>query len=178
MAKASGKMVDKYANIGAIACTQAAANDMVFQELQTYISIFDKKALVIGKIIYEPAFAAWAELDAETDSMSFGIATSNLAADGGPATVYNRPDIVDFNHINTLVAGTPASIERRLVQIEKDFSTLSGGGLLVPARPIYGWFDTGGFAAATVCYMRIYFNVIDISVDEYWELVEATRIVS
>lgn len=177
MAKVNGKN-DVYANIGAIYVTMSAANTLTFQELQTYISVFDKKAMIIHKIIYAPSLASWQELDAEADVMRFGVSTSNLFTSAGPSDVYNRPDVVDFNHFYTLLSGTPADIDRRLGQFEKDFSTLAGGGLLIPARPVYGWMDTSGFAAAGQLAIRVYFTMKDITVDEYWELVESTRIVS
>lgn len=177
MAKVGSK-IDSYANIGAIGVVMSGANTLTFQELQTYISVFDKKALVIHKIIYALPNATWLELDAEADQAVFGLSTSNNFTLASAADLYNRPDVVDFNHLYTILAGTPADIERRIGQFEKDFSTIEGGGLLVPARPLYGWMTTSGFAAAGSCYMRVYFTVKDVGVDEYWELVESTRIVS
>lgn len=176
MAKQTAK--DVYANIGAIEVVMSAANTLTFKELQSYVSVFDKKAFVIHKITYALPNGAWLEMDAETDWMSFGVSTSNQWSNEAISAVYNRPDVVDFNHVYTLLHGAAANAEIRYGQLEKDFSTLAGGGLLVPARPVYGYMNTGGFAALSSVYMRLYFTVVDVSVDEYWELVESTRIIS
>lgn len=169
---------DIYANIGAILVEQSATDTLTFNELQTYISVFDKKALIINKIIYSIPLATWQELDAEADYIAFGISTANNAASQAIADLYNRADIVDYNHIYTLVSGTPADIERKFGQIEKDFSTMPGNGLLVPGRPLFGWMGSDGMSAAMTIAMRIFFTVKDVSTEEYWELVEATRVVN
>jgi hypothetical protein len=56
-----------------------------------------------------------------------------------------------------------------------DYTSLSGGGILVAPRPLYIGMDTIGAAAAGFCTVRLYFTIITLQASEYFELLESRR---
>jgi hypothetical protein len=85
--------------------------------------------------------------------------------------------IFDFNELVAVLQGAGVSSHIVRMPFIKDLSTLPGGGSLVPCRPIFLFAKSAGWAAAGSFSARIYFTVVDLKAEEYWELVEATRLV-
>jgi len=55
---------------------------------------------------------------------------------------------------------------------------MPGGGLIVPPNPLYLGIKGTGLAAAQAVSCRFWYTTIELTPDEYWELVEARRIIS
>ncbi len=165
-------MADKYANQGFINLVPTL-NALSFAELATFVSVFEKKAFLIHRVEYAPATTSILEFDSEVDSMVFGLCTNNTWS----IPTLGEPAIFDFNSVVTSLTG--AGVSSHLVHTPwvKDLSTVAGGGMLVPSRPIYFWMKSEGWAAAGAMGCRIYFTVVDLKAEEYWELVEATRLI-
>jgi len=163
--------MDRYANQGYVTVVPVL-NTLSFNELATFVSIFEKKAFLINRVEYSFTLAALNEFDTEADFVTFGLSTSNIF----PVAGLNVAAIFDYNMLSLNLAAAGVSSHLISSPFVKDFSTLPGGGTLVPARPIFIWMLSGGFAAAGECAARIFFTVIDLKADEYWELVEATRL--
>ncbi len=164
--------VDKYAN-QAFVSVVPTTNVLSFAELATFVSVFEKKAFLINRIEYVFDSGLILEMDEETDLVQFGLSTSDTFA---VATV-GTPQVIDYNFFITLLQGAGVSSHIVKQPWVKDLSTLPGGGLLVPCRPIFLWMVTGGMSAPGELLARIYFTVVDLKAEEYWELVEATRLV-
>lgn len=165
-------MADKYTNKGYVSLTPVL-NTLSFAELATFVSVFEKKAFLISRVDYYLDPASLQELDAETDSINFGLSTSNQMA------TVNLPQstVIDYNSLTVVLQAAGVSshiIEQPFI---RDLSTLPGGGELVPCRPIFLWSVSAGLVAAGFVQARIYFTVVDLKADEYWELVEASRLV-
>lgn len=165
-------MADKYANQGYVSLTPTL-NTLSFAELATFVSIFEKKAFLISRIDYVFSITSVREFDAETDYATFGLCTSDQIADASIA----QAAIFDFNRLQTSLQAAGVSSHVIWQPYSRDLSTLPGGGVLVPSRPIFLYLQSGGWAAAGELSARIYFTVVDLKADEYWELVEATRLV-
>lgn len=165
-------MPDIYANQGHIQVVPTL-NALTFAELATFVSVFEKKAFIITRIDYFFTVATLQEFDAETDWLMFGLSTSNTFNTPTLAV----PQIIDFNQfiLNMSAAGVSSHFIHE--PFVKDLSTMPGGGLIVPSRPIFAWMLSSGFSAPGQMNVRIYFLVKDLKADEYWELVEATRLV-
>ena len=163
---------DKYANQGFVRVVPAL-NVLSFAELATFVSVFEKKAFLISRIEYFFPVGVLQALDAETDYVQFGLSTSDNFA-GVDLSV---PTIFDFNMLVVVLQAAGVSSHILQQPFIKDLSTLPGGGSLVPCRPIFLWIVTAGLAAAGEVSARIYFTVVDLKAEEYWELVEATRLV-
>jgi len=59
----------------------------------------------------------------------------------------------------------------------RDFSGLPGGGLIIAPRPLFVAVKGNSLATAVTASLRAYFTVINLSADEYLELVDFYRIV-
>jgi len=165
-------MPDKYANQGYMRVVPTL-NTLSFAELATFVSVFEKKAFLINRIEYNIEKGVILELDAETDYVNYGLCTSNtfdVAAQGERA-------IFDYNTLFTQLMGAGVSGHLVRMPIVKDLSNLPGGGFLVPSRPIFIYSMSGGLAAAASLSCRIFFTVVELKADEYWELVESTRLI-
>lgn len=165
-------MADKYANSAWVAVTPTL-NTLSFAELATFVSVFEKKAFLLNRINYYVDPATLQELDAETDSINFGLSTSDNITTVG----LNQAAVIDYTGL--VVQLTAAGVSSHLIQnpFTNDLSTLPGGGVLVPCRPIFLWTVSAGLAAAGYVQARIYFTVVDLKAEEYWELVESTRMI-
>ncbi|MBA7550349.1 hypothetical protein ES705_42861 [subsurface metagenome] len=163
---------DKYANQGYVFVVPTL-NTLSFAELATFVSVFEKKAFLVNRIEYFLGVDGMEEMDAEADTVSYGLSTSNKFASANIA----EPTIFDFN--NKFVVLQAAGVSSHIISqpFVKDLSTLPGGGALVPCRPIFLFMVSTGWVAASRIDARIYFTVVDLKAEEYWELVEATRLV-
>ncbi|GAH41088.1 unnamed protein product [marine sediment metagenome] len=163
---------DKYANQGYVRLVPAL-NALSFEELATFVSVFEKKAFLINRIEYFIDAGAIRELDEETDAVTYGLSTSDVFVDAALGV----PQIFDFNQIIAVLQGAGVSSHLVTMPFIKDLSTMPSGGVLVPCRPIFLWMQSSGLAAAGNIAARIFFTVVDLKAEEYWELVEATRLV-
>ncbi len=163
---------DKYAN-QAYVRVSPVLNTLSFEELATFVSVFEKKAFLINRVEYDLGVAGMLNQDAETDYVMFGLSTSDQFA----VADMSNAQVCDFNRI--ILVLTAAGVSSHLVTqpFVKDLSTLPAGGMLVPCRPIYLWMQSEGWTAAGTLAARIFFTVVDLKAEEYWELVEATRLV-
>jgi len=86
--------------------------------------------------------------------------------------------IIDMTKTVRADMGTAATAKLINWPIIRDFSQLPGGGLIVPPNPIY--LAVLGVAQPGVQTLdaRIYYTAIQLKGDEFWELVEARRIIS
>lgn len=164
--------VDKYANQGYVKVVPTL-NTLSFAELATFVSVFEKKAFLINRIEYFLDSGAVRELDAETDAITFGLSTSDTFT----AVNQGVSQIFDYNALYAVLQAAGVSSHIFVQPVVKDLSTLPGGGVLVPCRPIFIFMQSDGLAAAGSVSARIYFTVVDLKAEEYWELVEATRLV-
>ena len=127
-------MADKYANQGYVGLVPTL-NTLSFAELATFVSVFEKKAFLINRVEYSLSGETMKEFDAETDSVMFGLSTSDTFAAAG----LNVPQIFDHNELQLILAAAGVSSHLVSKPFIKDLSTLPGGGHLIPCRPIFLW---------------------------------------
>lgn len=165
-------MKDKFVNKAFITVTESAPNTLTFAELATGVSIFEKVAWVIHRLHWFVGSVVLKELITDTDTVTLGITGNNKMS----TITLDDPGVYDMMALICTVSGTPANAFVHTTPIIRDFSTLPGGGIIVPPRPIYIAVIGSGLAAAAVASVRIEYTVMELKADEYWELVEATRI--
>lgn len=170
MAAQSAK-TDKFVNLIAQTMTLSAANTLTFQEVNVGLNIFDKVGFLISKLEYEPASTSIAEMTAASDAINMGLSTSNNLSNLVPA----QTEIVDVMTLMRHDMGAAASGALLVKTFTRDFSTLPGGGLLVPPKPLFLAGASAGLANAATIYYRIYFTMIRLSDSEYLELLETRR---
>lgn len=168
-------MQDQFSNIAAIGVTESAANTLTFKKLETGVSLFEKQAWLISRIIY--FFSTWniAQFADEDDYLDVAMcATSQITLLGD----LSNPGILDLFRLCKHEEGTPASawFEKQPVIVE--LSQLAGGGLLVPPNPIYLAAKGSGLTNAQTVWCRFFYTTVELKPEQYWELVEARRIIA
>lgn len=168
------KSTDKFANMAVIGCTESAANTLTFKKLETGISLFEKMAWIIHRVEYFYNVVTAAQFNADADSLVIALTTTDQLSS---LAIYNNA-IIDLAVLQRTDFGTPATGWLTHKPIYKDFSSLPGGGLIVPPNPLYLGAQGTSLAAASVTFARLFYTNYELSADEYWELVESRRLVS
>lgn len=170
MAKAANGSVDKYANLMIARVGESAANTLTFEQLPQITTLMEKKAFLINRLQYELTQGSWQELKADSESVQFGLALSNNFTAPG----INEPSIIDYNRHFVTVQSAVGFVDRK-TGVQKDFSTMPGGGIILPTRPLYLFTLGSGLAAATDVTLRLYFTIIELTQSDYWDLVESLQ---
>jgi hypothetical protein len=162
-----------FANLAAVTCTESAANTLTFKKLDTQVSINQKVAWLINRLELFSVIDS-SQMGANLDSLSWALTRSNLVTDlldlTEAAIVFQG--IFQLNYFGAAASGWIWEMPRRF-----DFSTLPGGGILVPASPLYLGIKGNSLTGAATLKMRIYYQVLDLSPEQFWQLVETTRVV-
>ena len=154
--------------------TMSGIDTITFGQVAIGMSIFDYAALIISRIEYVVGRTTWAELSVNTDEFQMAITGSNTIGDLGS----NRPEVYDYMIIDAHQVGTPGNYMVFPQPLIHDFSTMKGGGLLVPAQDLYLGLDSLGFAAAGSGLARVYFTVKALGAADFIELVQRLRVLS
>jgi hypothetical protein len=165
---------DVFANYAIIDVTESGANTLTFKKLETGISLNEKVAWIINRLEYWLSAINVTVFDTNGDQLTFGLAVSNSFS----TPAISEQSIIDFNGISRRDNGTPATSDWYTRPQIKDFATLPGGGILVPPVPLYLWAKGTGLTAACQVTARMHYTLRKLAVDEYWELVEARRVLS
>lgn len=165
------KSMDVFANYAILTVQESAANTLTFKKLETGISINEKVAWILNRIEYWVQTISVAMFNADQDALYYGISVSNSFA--APTITENA--ILDYNAITRIDIGAAASGKFMSRPFVKDFSSLPGGGILVPPTPFYMYAQGSGLTAVETVTARIHYTTLALSVDQYWELVEARR---
>jgi hypothetical protein len=164
---------DTFANQAVITATESAANTLTFKKLETGVSLFDKVAWIIHRIEYF-FFMNATNWNGADDNLSMAI----VAANNLTALSLTDPNVLDLFQVSRQDYGTAASMVPGFRPTVKDFATLPGGGLITVPNPIYGAVQGSGLVAAQTVYIKFFYSVLELKVEQYWELVEARRIIA
>lgn len=165
---------DKFANMAIITVTESALNTLTFKKLETGIGLMEKVAWIINRIEYLISDIGAAMFNASGDFLSFGL---SLANSWTYPNLYETT-ILDWNKFVRQDIGAAASGSFEIQPIVKDFSSLPGGGILVPPNPLFGYAMGAGLTGPETVTMRLHYTLLPLATDQYWELVEARRVVS
>lgn len=165
---------DIIAQNATITVTESAANTLTFQQLQTGAALFERRALLMHRIEYIPSMATVNLLLDASDIIICGLSTSNSITDLEPS----NPNIFDQLQIGMIDIGAVANMQLLFHPIVHDFSTLPGGGMLLPGYPVYGFVKGTSLASACIVRFRFQFTAKVLKPEEYIELVEASRIIT
>jgi len=170
MATRARKM-DVFSNIMTDTLTLSAANTVTFSEINVGLNIFDKVGLLINRIDYELTSGSTGQMTADGDYLVMCLSQSNSLT----SITIDQTEIIDSMKWGRHDFGAAASGQTHLHTITKDFSTLPGGGILIPPKPLYFGGDSDGFASAATLAVRIYFTVEKLTGEQYLELLETRR---
>lgn len=171
MPAAKSSVKDKYANMLEQTLTMSATDTLTFVELDLGLNLFQKVALLINRIEYEVPLSAIQSLAQNTDSWTVGLSSDNTIA----GLDFSTRALIDMTEIMVQASGTPAAANMYQFPLVRDYADLPGGGLLIAPRPLYLGLETTGFAAASAVTMRMYFTILQLKPDEYFELLESRR---
>lgn len=161
-------MPDKYSNIIYDDVTESALNTLTFEAVDIGISLFDKVGLLISRIEW---YQWWALLVGGDDQANFGLSTSN----GWTTPVASEPSIVTYHKEALYDYGTAGNNIRWDDPLVDDFSTLPGGGILITPKPLYMFMMGANLASAGTVKMRMFFTIINLKAEEYFELLESRQ---
>jgi len=169
----ASKKTDTFANVAAIKVTESAAATQTSAKFAFPFSIMDKMALIVNRIEYW--MASYAQLNTAND-----IFYAALTAAAAVTDIANQADplIIDSFSTVRIDMGTAASGLIVSQPYIKDFSSLPGGGLLMAPAPLYGMVQGVGTTPLAACFIKLFYTYVELSTDEYWQLVESRRIIS
>lgn len=171
---ATGKIEDQFANLAIAKVVESAANTLTFAKLDTGLSFNEKVAWVISRIEYDPSGVGCANFADEADAVEYGLSVYAGFTTPSPLEI----TAIDYNMLIYSEVGAPTSFQFRHYPLLKDFSSMPGGGIIVPPVPLYAWVKGSGLASAVTIYARIFYTVMSLSADQYWQLVEARHVIT
>lgn len=165
-----------YPQKAVISCVQSAADTVTFEQLHTGISIHEKVAWRIIRVEYDITKATLVLMTATADVVMMALTRSNAITD---LTDWADPAILDNCSYVRLDTGTAANAQfLASPEVVRDYSSMPGGGILVPPNPLYGAVDSSGLADAGTVNFKIWYDLVSLSPAEYWELVEMMQVLS
>lgn len=172
---AKEKTKDLFSNIAYASVTESAANTLTFAEINTGVSVHQKIAWIISRISWHIPDSELDSMAAQSDAMDMGLTLSDKV---DSLSDLSDPALLSRNGLYLYQMGTPATGLLMQQPIERDYSSLPGGGLIITPKPLYAALKCTGFAAAATVSCRIYYTIKELAADEFWELVQASRIVT
>lgn len=162
---------DKYANMISLTCTPSAANTLTFGDIDLGLSLFQKVGIIVHRIHVEWSNDLLSDLTDDEDYMQIGISQSNQIAS---LSLVERAMIWKAK-VYVRVFGAATTVVQMQTETIADLSGLPGGGELMAPRPLYWGITSGGLAGAWPQIMRVWFTIIELKAEEYFELLEARR---
>lgn len=151
---------------------ESAANTLTFAEIQTNVSIMEKWAWVLHRLEWSMDLATYDEVSAVGDELDMALTTSNRI------TALHASDaaVLDIAQ-QMIVVETAVGFQRELLPLIRDFSNLPGGGLIIPPRPLYVAVKGTSLANPATVWLRGYFTPIQMKGDDYYNLLDAYRLI-
>lgn len=166
------KSADRYVQYASINVTESAANTLTFQQLTTGGMLFERRAFVIHRIEYNLDLGT--HLVDESDSIIVGMSVNNTLG----TISQSDPNLIDYREFRVINLGTAASGAAYHTPFSIDFSALPGAGLIVPSHPIFGYVQGTSLSSAVSLGIKFYFTLVELSAEEFVELVEAMRVIT
>jgi len=152
--------------------TESAANTLTFEKLDTGMSVYDKVGWVINRVEFRLAASSYALFNGSGDYLIMALTATNSLTALNP----NNPAIYIYRQILRQDLGTAATGLFVDTSFDIDYSNLPGGGILVLPSPFYMGIVGSGLSGAATCITRIYFQAIDMSDQDYFNLVQARQL--
>lgn len=164
-------VTDKYANVLHDTVAMSAPNTLTFQEIDVGLNLFDKTGILIHKIQADPSAIYQADMLTSADWAQFALVQSTSI------TFLNITErsVIDLLEQIVTTHGAPASSQVIDIPLERDYTSLPGGGILIAPKPLYWAVQTAGFASALVTAFRLYFTIVKLKDTDYLELLESRR---
>jgi len=162
---------DKYSNLIQVTMEESAANTLTFGAIDLGLTIFQKVGIIVNRIVIDWTTQVLSDFVNDDDSMTVALTQSDQISTLAltESAVIWKAQRVRFNF------GTPANSIITDVQREYSFEAMPGGGELMAPRPLYWACKGNGMSATFAMVMRIYFRILELKADEYFEILESRR---
>lgn len=164
------KVLDAFANKLASSLNTAVADTPISLQILTGVPLYERMGVILHRVEYQPATASIALLVADGDYMIV-----ELSLHEQPESGIGSPEIID--EARWQIKGTMANLQWNPADthVIHDFTALPGGGILLPAVPMYIRFLTSSLDAVATIDFRIFFTYKELSPSDYFDLIEAVR---
>jgi hypothetical protein len=154
----------EYADIATISVVESAANTLTFKKLDTNVSSREKVAMLIHRVeLYSNGFALLVAADDTVDVALCGSQVADLEDLTNPQVYWHQK----------LFYG---DVESR--PIRSDLTSLPGGGLLILPNPLYLGAKGASIASASTEKVRLYYTLVELKDDQFWQLAQSLRILA
>lgn len=171
----AAKNQDLYANIAYMEVQESAINTLTWARLQLASSLMSEKAALIIHRADIQLDTNSTVLNGSADLLSMCVSVSDRITD---IRDMSQPEILmslayQRNDYGAAASGVIAKTPEVL-----DFSSLPGSGIIVPADNLFVGVQGVGDAAVGTARVRIYYTVKALKNEEYWDLIEARRVMT
>lgn len=168
---ASKSVAGEYTSQAVFQLAESAANTLTFEKLETGLSVYDKVGWVVQRLDFMPAGLP-SVMNGSGDTLTCALTMTNqltsLSAEDPAVLAMYQESRWDF--------GTAASAGLVRRPFVLDFTGLSGGGLLILPNPIYLGIVGSGLSSTCTVVVRMYFKAIEMSDQDYFNLVQARQL--
>lgn len=172
MAKTKREL-DRFANRIYASATETVAGTLVFSEINTNMSIFDKQAFVLHRLEYYPRTEDLNLMVSNADYIEYSLTASNTLS----SLDLSNPAVIDVHRIGCWFS-TAVGHEATFQPFSRDFTGLPGGGLICAPRPLYLAVRGVSLAAVVSVTMRAYFSILEMTAEDYLDLVDFYRVLA
>ncbi len=165
-------MTDNYASKAIFQLVESAGSTLTFDKLETGLSVYDKIGWVISRVETRLSAGTMALFNGTGDNLTVALVSTNSLtslSDSNPA-VYSLRNFVRIDF------GTAASASITSGSFVDDYTGLPGGGLLVLPNPLYGGIVGSGLSGAASLNMTVFFQAVNLSDQDYFNLVQARQL--
>lgn len=166
------KKTDIFANKFYGSVVESAANTLTFGEIQTHVDVFAKRAWVLHRLEWYLEGSMIGTLNSNGDLVRLALCSSNQIQSLG----LDNAGVIDLLTYKMELA-TAVGLFLKPEPLLREFGNMPGGGLIISPRPLYLAVQGSGAASAVTVHARGYFTQLELSADEYIELVDFYRIV-
>jgi len=152
--------------------TEAGANTLTFEKLETGISVYDKIGWILNRVELTGNPSALFNTTADTLTMALTMTNSITAAQLSA----NNPAIYMLRTFYRVDYGTAATAILRDATDVIDYSNLPGGGLLMLPNPMYFGLVGSGLAGAATMICRIFYTPLQLGDADYMNLIQARQL--
>jgi hypothetical protein len=168
---------DAFVNVAYLSLVLSAANTLTFKKLDVITGALlgaKQYAMLIERVEFHATIGTMQEFTADGDHLTIAI----TVADGLTGIGADKPEVIAQWSLNRHDFGTAASAQFIEKPAIRDFTNLTGGGLLVPADRVFLASMSLGLASAASVAARLYYTVVEMGGQEYLELLQMRRMIT
>lgn len=169
---ASKSVAGEYTSQAIFNVSETGANTLTFEKLETGLSVYDKIGWVVQRLEFTPSEALASFMNSSGDAQIAALTMTNSMAN----LSIENPAILARHEFIRWDFGTAAAGALYSLPFVYDYSTMSGGGILVLPSPLYLGVVGSGLTAASTISLKMFFKAIELSDQDYFNLVQARQL--